>query len=140
VPTAAEKEAKQAARDVAVSSVTQGQRRLAAEQPKAAGAFPVRRLRSSGDLSRYAIGGFADDPLAPVAAAPKPKAAPKAKAKVKAAKAVKAAPAPQKKVVIPHSAKIALQDALDRENLATYKPPKPAPAPTAAGGPSARRK
>jgi hypothetical protein len=74
VATAAEKEAKQAARDANVAAITQGQRRLATEQPKAAGAFPVRRLRSSGDLSRYAIGGFADDPLAPIPpAAPPPK-------------------------------------------------------------------
>lgn len=75
MPTGAEKEAAQAARDVARSSIVAGRARLAAEQPRAAGAFPVRRLRSSGDLSRYAIGGFADDPLAPVGPA-KPKIKP----------------------------------------------------------------
>ena len=86
--TAAEKEARQAARDVARSAIGVGQARLQAEQPRAAGAFPVRRLRSAGDLSRYAIGGFADDPLAPI-----PTTAPKAKTK-QAAK-------PRKKLAAP---------------------------------------
>ena len=67
--TGAEKEARQAARDAARASIVQGRARLAAEQPRAAGAFPVRRLRSAGDLSRYAIGGFLDDPFAAAGAA-----------------------------------------------------------------------
>ena len=86
--TAEEKEARQASRDAAKSSVVQGQQRLGAEVGKAAAAFPVRRLRTSGDLSRYAIGGFLDDALPPIAmAAPPPTAAAgpsKAKAKRKA--------------------------------------------------------
>lgn len=71
--TAAEKEYKQAVRDAARASVVQGSQRQAAEVPRAGAAYPVRRLRSAGDLSRYQIGGFADDPLAPVPVkAPKP--------------------------------------------------------------------
>jgi hypothetical protein len=77
--TAAEKEAKQAARDVAASSITQGQERLAAVG-KAASAFPQRRLRASGDLSRYAIGGFLSDALPPIGS-PAPVVKPAAKAK-----------------------------------------------------------
>jgi len=89
--TAEEKEARQAARDVAKSSVVQGQQRLGAEVAKAASAFPVRRLRTSGDLSRYAIGGFLDDALPPIAmAAPATAAAASAKAKPRTAARKKA--------------------------------------------------
>lgn len=62
--TADEKQAKQDARDAARQSVTVGQQRLATEVNRAAAAFPQRRLRSAGDLSRYAIGGFLSDPNA----------------------------------------------------------------------------
>ena len=71
--TAEEKESKQAVRDIARASIVQGKQRQAAEIPRAGGAYPARRLRSAGDLSRYAIGGFAGDPLAPINATP-PKA------------------------------------------------------------------
>lgn len=60
--TAQEKQAAQDARDAARQSITQGQQRQAAEIGRAAAAFPQRRLRTSGDLSRYAIGGFLSDP------------------------------------------------------------------------------
>ncbi len=95
--TAEEKQAKQDARDLARSSIVQGQQRLAAEVPRAGSAFRSRRLRSAGDLSRYAIGGFFGDALPPIASpgaskppAPKP-AAPKPKAAAK-----RATPRPKK--------------------------------------------
>ena len=72
--SAEEKEAKQATRDVARASIVQGQQRLASVG-KAGSAYPTRRLRSSGDLSRYAIGGFLSDALPPITpgkTAPKP--------------------------------------------------------------------
>jgi chemotaxis protein histidine kinase CheA len=58
--TAAEKQAKQDAKDAAAQSVTVGKSRLG--EVNSAGAFAGRRLRSAGDLSRYGIGGFLDDP------------------------------------------------------------------------------
>lgn len=64
--TAEEKQAKQDALDATRASVTVGQRRLQTEVGQAAAAFPARRLRSAGDLSRYAIGGFLSDPNAPL--------------------------------------------------------------------------
>ena len=63
--TAEEKDAKQAVRDVARQSIVQGQQRLATVG-QAGSAYPTRRLRSSGDLSRYAIGGFLSDSLPPI--------------------------------------------------------------------------
>lgn len=61
MPTAAEKEAKAAQQAIARQSITQGQGRLT-ELGDAGSAFPARRLRASGDLSRYSIGSFLDDP------------------------------------------------------------------------------
>lgn len=108
MPTGAEKEAAQAARDAARSSIVQGQARLQSEQPRAAGAFPSRRLRSSGDLSRYAIGGFADDPLAPVqqVKGATAKAKTKATAKVKYAPSKLAAPQPKKRYDRPEAKRV----------------------------------
>lgn len=64
--TADEKQAKQDALDASRASVTTGQERLQTEVGQAGAAFPARRLRSAGDLSRYAIGGFLSDPNAPL--------------------------------------------------------------------------
>lgn len=64
--TAEEKQAKQDALDAQRAAVKTGQQRLQTEVGQAAAAFPQRRLRSSGDLSRYAIGGFLSDPNAPL--------------------------------------------------------------------------
>lgn len=76
--TAQEKEYKQAVRDVARSSIVQGAERQAAAIPRASTAFPQRRLRAAGDLSRYAIGGFTGDVTAPLPT-PKPTSKPPAK-------------------------------------------------------------
>lgn len=63
--TADEKAAKQAVRDVARQELVQGQQRLGTIA-KATSAYPQRQLRASGDLSRYAIGGFLSDALPPI--------------------------------------------------------------------------
>jgi len=62
--TGAEKEAKAAAAEAAKQAVVQGRQRLAG-LGESATAFPQRRLRSAGDMARYAIGGFMDDPTKP---------------------------------------------------------------------------
>jgi hypothetical protein len=67
-------------------AVTEGRSRLNAEVSQASSAFRSRPLRAGGDLSRYRIGGFSDDPNA-AGRTPKPKAAPKPKAKTTARKA-----------------------------------------------------
>ena len=64
--TAEEKQAKQDTRDAARQSITVGQSRLQSEVGQASSAFPQRRLRTAGDLTRYAIGGFLSDPNAPL--------------------------------------------------------------------------
>lgn len=61
VKSGAEKEYEDAQRQAERASVTTGQQRLKAEVAQAGSAFPVRRLRAAGDLSRYRIGGFNDD-------------------------------------------------------------------------------
>ena len=62
--SAVAKEAKAASIAAERASVTVGVDRLRQSIPRAGAAFPARRLRSSGDLSRYAIGGFTNDPAA----------------------------------------------------------------------------
>lgn len=83
--TAEEKQVQQNVRDIARASIVQGQQRLATVG-KAAAAFPARRLRSSGDMSRYAIGGFLSDALPPIEQ-PAPAPAPSSKATATAPKA-----------------------------------------------------
>lgn len=73
--TAAEKQAKADARAAAAQSVVAGKNRL--PEVNAAGAFAGRRLRAAGDLSRYGIGGFLDDPNKAKPVTPTPTAPPK---------------------------------------------------------------
>lgn len=65
--TAAEKQAKQDERDAARNAIGVGKARLQTEVGSAGRAFAGRQLRSAGDLSRYSIGGFLDDPVAQAA-------------------------------------------------------------------------
>lgn len=76
--TAQEKEAKQAAVDASTAAVSVGKGRLKTEIGSAAKAFSGRPLRAAGDLSRYKVGGFLDDPYAAgvLRGQPRPKSTP----------------------------------------------------------------
>jgi hypothetical protein len=97
--TAGEKEAKEAARDAARAAVVTGQSRLQTEVGNAAKAFSSRRLRSAGDMTRYRIGGFLDDPMGPNAGAsttprPRPTTTPSTTSAPKPPTAIRATPKP----------------------------------------------
>ena len=61
--TAEEKQAREDAKAAARQASVVGQQRLQTEVASTK-AFQARRLRAAGDLSRYTIGGFLDDPNA----------------------------------------------------------------------------
>lgn len=125
--TAAEKEAKAQLKAVERAEFVAGRGRLAS-MPRGE-AFPQPRLRSAGDLSRYAIGAFADDPMArPVPAKPAP-VKPKAKVAAKKPVAKKVAPKPKPRATVKPKPKAKPIDSeLIRErNRYLYTPPRPTP-------------